>query len=100
MLILSFNVNKIGLIDILNWVFDFACAFSAFLAWHTVNKALKKESEPILSFKLFTKNNLLYLKIKNTGKSPASNIKIKLIEFKNNADENISLEGIFKNEIF
>lgn len=69
-------------------------AISAFLAWRVAQKTLVKQSEPILSFSLFTKESWLYLKVKNVGKSPASNINLKLLEYRNNGKENIHLADV------
>lgn len=60
-------------------------------------KQHRKSIEPQLSMELVNFNNVLYLQIKNTGKTVATDIRIKPKTLKNNGDNNneINLAGLF-----
>lgn len=61
-------------------------------------KELEKHSEPMLSFTLFTKGGLIYLKVKNTGSNPASKINLKIIAQEGNFGQSISFGNILSSE--
>lgn len=52
----------------------------------------------MLSFTLFTKEGLLYLKVKNTGSNPASKINLEIIEQEGNLGKNISFGNILSSK--
>lgn len=54
-----------------------------------------KDNEPQLSFELKNFNGELYLKIKNTGKTKATNINVNIIKIRNNGKENLMEDLIF-----
>lgn len=60
-------------------------------------KQHRKSIEPQLSMELVNFNNVLYLQIKNTGKTVATDIRIKPKTLKNNGDNDneINLAGLF-----
>lgn len=69
----------------------------AFVSNRKSQKHYKESIKPQLSMKLVDFNGLLYLQIKNTGKTVAREINIKPIEIKNNGDNdhNPNTGGLF-----
>ena len=64
------------------------------------NKKYINSLKPLLSFSLYKMNGLLLLLVKNNGQSEAKNIRIKLLELKNNgSNSKLMLDAIF-NEAF
>ncbi len=63
------------------------------------NKRYIDSLKPLLSFEFYQINGMLILAIKNTGRSEATNIKLKIKRLKNNGDNNkLMLDDLFKNE--
>lgn len=63
------------------------------------NKQYIESLKPLLSFDFYEMNDILLLAIKNNGKSEAKNIKIKVLNIKNNGKHNqLSLDELFNNE--
>lgn len=63
------------------------------------NKKYINSLKPLLSFSLYEMNGLLLLAIKNNGQSEATNIKIEVLELKNNGNKNeLMLDKLFKEE--
>lgn len=63
------------------------------------HKQYLKSLDPELSFKLVEFNNILYLKIVNTGKSAAQHIKVEVNKMENNGERNeLILDSLFKTE--
>lgn len=64
------------------------------------NKKYINSLKPLLSFSLYEMNGLLLLLVKNNGLSEAKNVKIEVLELKNNGNNNkLMLDAIF-NEVF
>lgn len=64
------------------------------------NKKYINSLKPLLSFSLYEMNGLLLLLVKNNGQSEAKNIRIKVLELKNNgSNSKLVLDAIF-NEAF
>lgn len=63
------------------------------------NKHYIESLKPLLSFDFYEMNDILLLAIKNNGKSEAKNIKIKVLNIKNNGKHNqLDLDGLFNSE--
>lgn len=63
------------------------------------NKKYINSLKPLLSFSLYEMNGLLLLLMKNNGQSEAKNIRIKVIELKNNGNSSeLMLDPIFNDE--
>ena len=63
------------------------------------NKQYIESLKPLLSFDFYEMNDILLLAIKNNGKSEAKNIKIKVLNIKNNGTHNqLNLDELFNNE--
>lgn len=63
------------------------------------NKKYINSLKPLLSFSLYEINGLLLLLIKNNGQSEAKNIRIKVLELKNNgSNSELMLDAIFNEE--
>lgn len=64
------------------------------------NKKYINSLKPLLSFSLYEMNGLLLLLVKNNGQSEAKNIRIKVLELKNDgSNSKLMLDAIF-NEVF
>lgn len=64
------------------------------------NKKYINSLKPLLSFSLYEMNGILLLLVKNNGQSEAKNIRIKVLELKNNgSNSKLMLDAIF-NEAF
>lgn len=62
------------------------------------NRKYINSLKPLLSFSLYEMNGLLLLLVKNNGQSEAKNIRIEVLELKNNANNSeLMLDAIFKN---
>lgn len=65
---------------------------------HKTNKQYLRSQDPLLSFKLVEFKNEIFLRITNTGKSAAKEVKIKVIKIENNGERNeLSLDSLFEN---
>ncbi|MCI9366607.1 MAG: hypothetical protein HFJ54_09065 [Clostridia bacterium] len=63
------------------------------------NKKYINSLKPLLSFSLYEMNGLLLLLVKNNGQSEAKNIRIEVLELKNNGNNSkLMLDAIFKDE--
>ena len=74
-------------------------AIAAFIANHQNKKQYKDSIRPQLSMSLVEFDSILYLRIKNTGKTAAKNIEIRIAGIKNNGNSNnLYLDDLFKRE--
>ncbi len=91
--------------EIIKLILDALASFSTFILlffsygeYKHARKEYIESLDPLLSFKLVSENNKLMLKIKNTGKSQATNITVDLLELKNNGDEKIERSNYLDEE--
>lgn len=82
---------------------SFLLSFCAFVT-NTINQVKSDKRyinslNPQLSFSLFEKNDYLVLRIKNTGKSAAKNIKLNFKKLLNNGEQNICISKAFIEDI-
>lgn len=87
---------------------DYIAIFSVFVAVIAliVNIAANRRNhrqyieslKPLLSFGLYEINGILFLSIKNMGQTEARNIKVNLLELKNNGDYDLESDDLFKME--
>lgn len=73
-----------------SYIGGFASFVMLYVAWRTLRES-KSANRPIINIKLIRRYSMLYLEIKNDGKSPASKIKIK---FDDDFISNIKLTAI------
>lgn len=72
-------------------------AIAAFMANHQNKKQYKDSIQPQLSMSLVEFNSILYLRIKNSGKTAAKNIEIRIAGIKNNgSSNNLYPDDLFK----
>lgn len=90
-----------SLIKLLKYLTPLFTVIALYFTWSS-NREVRKEYieslDPLLSFKILSENNKLMLKIKNTGKSQATNITVDLLELKNNGDEKIERSNYLDDE--
>ena len=87
---------------------DYIAIFSVFVAVIAliVNVAANRRNhkqyieslKPLLSFGFYDINGILFLSIKNMGQTEAKNIKVDLLELKNNGDYDLEADDLFKME--
>lgn len=74
-------------------------AVAAFMANHQNKKQYKESVQPQLSMSLVEFNSFLYLRVKNTGKSAARNIEIRVNGIRNNgSSDKLFLDDLFNGE--
>ena len=74
-------------------------AVAAFMANHQNKKQYKESVQPQLSMSLVEFNSFLYLRVKNTGKSAARNIEIRINGIRNNgSSDKLFLDDLFNGE--
>ena len=74
-------------------------AIAAFVANHQNKKQYKESVQPQLSMSLVEFNSFLYLRVKNTGKSAARNIEIRVNGVRNNgSSDKLFLDDLFNGE--